>query len=158
MTISAGGKGDKRRPKSVEQEHLDSEYERLFGNTVQAGRYKEDPDGKLIPINDWYRLYYKPKPKTHYIIGDIEPYLSPIDHRVINSRKDNRDDHARNNTRQWEGREAEEKEAARFQAQEEVDFEANLGDVVEETFHDIKENRVEVDRSGKPLSWTFGMD
>ena len=159
MTISAGGKGDKPRPIAVSKEHRDAEYERLFGNKVKAGKFKADKvTGELIPIGEWYNKYYVPLPKTHFIIGDIEPYQSPVDSRIINSRKDHRDDLLRTGCRVYEGRDQEQREADRHVAQDNERFENSLGDKMLKVQSQLKNKNIEPGPIDKPISWTFGMD
>ena len=160
MTISAGGKGDKPRPLSVPKNQLDDEYERIFGKSeVKPGRFKADKiTGEMIPIREWYDKYYEPLPKTHYIIGDIEPFHSPVDMRVINSRPEYLDDLKRTGCRHWEGQEAEQREADRHNAEKEAAFEDSLGDKMLKVQNELKNKEIMPERGDKPISWTFGED
>lgn len=97
-----------------------------------------------------------PPMKAPFVIGDIEPYQSPVDLRVINSRKDHKDDLLRNGCRVYEGRAQETQEAMRHQADNDSNMERVIGDAVEETYYDIKEKRVPPDKSGK-IPFTFGI-
>lgn len=159
MMNPSNGKGDKQRPANQNMKHVHNEMDRLFPEEKkETGRFKQDKlTGKFIPIAEWNALYYKPKPKTHYVIGDIEPYTSPIDGKVIGSRVDNREDLLRNNCRQWEGTEQETMVANQHKQDEDMKFENKVGDIVEETFHDIKEGRVTPDANDK-IDFTFGKD
>ena len=38
--------------------------------------------GKLIPAEE----YVRPKPKTHMVMGDIKPFISPIDRKPVTTR------------------------------------------------------------------------
>tara|TARA_R110000744_G_scaffold26147_8_gene64509 strand:- start:5196 stop:5675 length:480 start_codon:yes stop_codon:yes gene_type:complete len=159
MTISAGGKGDKQRPTIVSQAHRDAEHERLFGNTVKAGRFKASPDtGEMIPLNEWYDKYYVPTPKTHFVQGDIEPFHSPIDMKVINSRPEYLEDLKRSGSRHWEGQEQEQRYADQHNADTNAAFEASLDDKMLKVQNEIKNKSIETAPADKPLSWTFGED
>jgi len=153
------GKGDKRRPSTANVEQFDSEMDRLFPKDKrQSGRFKMDEaTGKFISTHEWNKKYYVPKVKTHYIQGDIEPYTSPVDGKVIHSRKDNREDLLRNDCRQWEGTQQETMVAEQYKSDKDKKFENSIGDMIAETAAGIKEGRVETDRSGK-VDFTFGMD
>ena len=54
----------------------------------------QDPvTGKLVPKEE----YYASDRTAHYLLGDIEPFVSHVDGSVIRSRKDLREHNARNN-------------------------------------------------------------
>ena len=109
-------KGSNRRPSSVAMSDFDSNYDTIFKKPeVKAGRFRIDPETKkAIPIVDYYNKYGWPETKTtHYIRGDIEPYMSPVTGEMITSRKAHREDLERTGSRVYEGREAEQKEAHR---------------------------------------------
>ena len=108
-------------------------------------------DGEFVEV-----VRQPPGPRV-YIQGDIEPYLSPIDNTVISSRSTRRDDLARSGCRPWEGTQAEQREADRVSSQQNDEFEAGVGDMVEQTFNDMKNGNIETDTSGK-IDFTFGMD
>lgn len=81
-------------------------------------RWIQDPETlELIPADQ----YRPPKERevNLTIIPDIEPYTSPVDGRVINSRRQRADDLKRTQSRPWEGREVEEREARRHIAESE---------------------------------------
>jgi hypothetical protein len=50
------------------------------------------------------------------VFGDLPAYTSPIDGRVVDGRKQRREDLKRNNCRPWEGREQERKQAMKDRA------------------------------------------
>lgn len=61
-------------------------------------------------------LVEKPPTKrsaAHYVIADLPDYQSPVDDRVVHGRSGRREDLKRTQSRPYEGREQEEKEAAR---------------------------------------------
>lgn len=74
---------------------------------------------------------------TAYIIADIEPYESPIDGRVINSRTQRRDDLERHNSRPWEGREQESKEAKRREGYIEQKNDSQLHETVSRAYYQL---------------------
>ena len=159
MMNPSNGKGDKQRKPAADNSHVDAEMDRLFPKDKrETGKFKVDEEtGQMISSQEWDRKYYIPRKRTHYIVGDIEPYTSPIDGKVIASRKQNREDLIRNNCRQWEGTEQETRVAEQVKAEQESKFENSIGDMVESTFHDMKEGRIAPDKSGK-VDFTFGMD
>ena len=69
------GKGDKRRPATVSQEEIDSNYNQIFGNKRERGRFFEH-EGKWLP-EDEYNLLLDDKEQSHTVLGDIEPFMSP---------------------------------------------------------------------------------
>jgi hypothetical protein len=50
-------------------------------------RYIQNELGKLIPADE----YYNPPMRQHYIMGDLQPYKSMIDGRMIEGRKQHRE-------------------------------------------------------------------
>lgn len=63
--------------------------------------------------------FARPKSVTPYIQPDLPAYTSPIDGRVVDGRRQRREDLLRSNSRPYEGREQEAKEAAKVQAERE---------------------------------------
>ena len=92
-----------------------------------------------------------------FVIGDIEPYQSPIDSRVIHSRKDHKDDLLRNGCRVYEGRQQEQQAVDQHKAEEDVKFEQTVGETLAQTAAEIKDGRTAIDKSGK-IPFTFGME
>ncbi len=61
-------------------------------------RYIQDPEtGKLVPASE-----YRRRGKSHQVMEDIEPFVSPVDGSIISSRKDLREHNRRNNVVQYE--------------------------------------------------------
>jgi len=84
-------------------------------------RFIQDREtGELIPANQYSRA------KTHYVIGDLPDYESPIDGRIVHGRKGRREDFKRTGTRPWEGMEEERKEASRRKFYEEARQDAGI--------------------------------
>lgn len=61
----------------------------------------------------------RPSPAAPYVWPDLPAYESPIDGRVIDGRRQRRDDLARHGCRPYEGREQEVKEANKIKAEHE---------------------------------------
>jgi hypothetical protein len=61
-------------------------------------------------------LYAPAAPAAPAVWNDLPAYESPVDGRVVDGRKQRRDDLARTHSRPYEGREQEEKEAAKIRA------------------------------------------
>lgn len=81
------------------------------------------------------------KEKLYSIIPDIEPYESPIDGRVINSRTQRRDDLERHNARPYEGREQEAKEAKRRESYIEQRNDAQLTEHVSRAYYQLSPSK-----------------
>jgi hypothetical protein len=74
-------------------------------------RYIQDPQtGELVLAQD----YRANRPAAPYVVGDLPDYESPIDGRVVHGRAGRREDLRRSGSRPYEGRQAEQKEAARI--------------------------------------------
>lgn len=92
---------------------------------------------KLIPADQ----FYDSEPvKTHFVQGEIPEYHSPIDGRLITSRREQRNDHMRSGSRQYEGFEQEQKVAARHRAYEEQKADRALHAQVERSFMQLPES------------------
>jgi hypothetical protein len=99
-------------------------------------RFIQHPETlKLVPADEYVRP--KKQESGPFIIPDIEPYDSPIDGRIINSRHQRREDFKRHNCRPYEGREQEEKEAARQRAYGDKKADAIFTDAIERTMADM---------------------
>lgn len=75
-------------------------------------RYRWDPKAKSmveIPL-------YTPTAVAPAVWNDLPAYESPVDGQVVDGRRQRRNDLARTNSRPYEGREQEEKEAAKIRA------------------------------------------
>ena len=64
-------------------------------------------DGELVEKTPTERV------ASHYVVNDLPDYQSPIDDHVVHGRAGRREDFKRTQCRPYEGREQEEKEAAR---------------------------------------------
>lgn len=75
-------------------------------------RMRWDPKlGKLVEVP----LENRAAPRVH-IWSDLPAYTSPVDGRVVDGRRQRREDLKRNRARPYEGRQQEAKEAARHRA------------------------------------------
>lgn len=81
--------------------------------------------------------YFHPETQAPVVFGDLPAYESPIDGRVVEGRKQRRDDLARNGCRPWEGREQESKEAARRSAEIEKRTDVRLNDAAWRAYHEL---------------------
>ena len=148
------GKGSKRRPEN--RQKVFAALDKLYGKEVQTGRFKQDPEtGKMISAYEFHKKYYKPRNKAPFIIGDIEPYQSPIDDRVINSRRQQRYDLESNGCRIYEGLDQEKKVADQFVADKEKRFEQTLEVALHETARDLRYQAVKPETRIKS-AWTIG--
>lgn len=71
--------------------------------------------GKLVEVP----LEARTPQRSAYVWNDLPAYDSPIDGRIVDGRKQRREDLRRNNCRPWEGREQEQKQADRNRAENE---------------------------------------
>ena len=77
-------------------------------------RYRWDKvTGALIEV-PWDM---RPSAVAPYVWPDLPPYDSPIDGRIVEGRRQRRNDLARSNCRPYEGREQEAKEAAKIRSE-----------------------------------------
>lgn len=90
-------------------------------------RFIQDPKtGELVPAAE----YLAERARTHFVLGDLPDYESPIDGRVVHGRAGRREDFRRSGCRPYEGREAETREAARQRAYSEAAADRKLDAVV----------------------------
>jgi hypothetical protein len=86
-------------------------------------RFIQDREtGELIPASE----YHATRVKTHFVMGDLPDYESPIDGKVVHGRKGRREDFRRTNTRPWEGMAEERKESARRKHYEDARQDAGI--------------------------------
>ena len=152
------GKGSKRRPE--DREKVLENLEKAFGaKKVQSGSFRQDPEtGKFISAYDWHKKYGKKKlADAPYIIGDIEPYQSPIDDSYIGSRRAQRYDLQKNGCRIYEGREQEQKVADAYRAEKEARFDRTIEEGLKKTANDLKYQNIKKETRIKS-SWLIGED
>jgi hypothetical protein len=77
-------------------------------------RYVWDPK-----LKELVRVRPRRAEALHFIQPDLPAYQSPITGKWIEGRRARRDDLRRSNARPWEGREQEEKQAAKVRAENE---------------------------------------
>ena len=95
-------------------------------------RFIQDREtGELIPANQYSRA------KTHYVIGDLPDYESPIDGRIVHGRKGRREDFKRTGTRPWEGMEQERNEASRRKLYDEARQDSRLDAAVRTAYYQL---------------------
>lgn len=70
-----------------------------------------------------------------------QPYESPASGKIITSKRERKEDFARTGTRPWEGREQEEKEAARHKAYEEEKADILLDKTVREAWANLSPSK-----------------
>lgn len=109
-------------------------------------------DGELVEVQRVRR-----EPKFPAIHCDIPEYESPIDGRIISSRKERREDLKRSGCRPYEGFESEHKEAMKFREEQDKKFEDNLDGMIEKTYYQLRDGMTEPATEIKP-SWILGED
>lgn len=109
-------------------------------------------DGELREV-----VRVRQEPKFPAIHCDIPEYTSPIDGRVISSRKQRLEDLKRNECRPYEGFEQEQKEADRYRAEQDRKFEEKLDGMVEKTYYQLRDGMTEPAKDIQP-QWILGED
>ena len=133
------GKGDKRRRATISTAQFEENFNKIFcvPKEKSTGRFKLDKEmNKLIPSHEWYEKY---------------------DNKVINSRKDYRDDLKRNNCRTYEGYEQEKKYAAIHNQEKEKKNNEIISNGIEKTYYELRDGMIKPEKSIKP-SWLLGQD
>lgn len=149
-------KGSNPRPFSVSQETFNDNRSKIFSDEVKPGRYKIDAEtGELISSQQWHAKYGRKRVRTHFVVADIDPYISPMTEGVINSRREHRYDLEKHGCRVYEGRDQESKETERFHAEKDAKLEKSLEHCVNETYYELRDKTVE-SAGNKPIAWTFG--
>lgn len=123
-------------------------YEKIFGKTtVERGRFRQDREtGKFIPISEWLKKYGHSTPKGPIIFcNHFTPFTSPIDGKVIESKRQHQYDLDKNGCRVYEGFESEKKEADRYLEYKEKDLEENVEETLNQTMHDIESGYLQVE-------------
>lgn len=126
---------------------------------VTAGRWRTDKEtGKSIPIDEWYQKYGQKKyAQAPYVIGDIDPYISPTSEKLITSRRAHRDDLKRTGSRVYEGREQEVKYAEKARKEADAKFEKTIEQGMEKTYYQLRDGLIKPETKIKS-SWTIGED
>ena len=134
-------KGDNPRPKSVPLSEFDANHAKVFkAQKPQAGRWRMDREtGKLIPASEWWAKYGEEGNPSHFVQGDIEPYISPTTGRYITSRRQHKYGLDASGCRVYEGREQEVKEANRYQKEQEKKLESIVERGVEKTYYELRD-------------------
>lgn len=97
-------------------------------------RWRWDPDQKKlvqVPVNS------EQASRLHYVIPDTPDYVSPVTGLVVSGRKQRREDLKRTGSRPYEGREQEEKEAAKYRAEQAAKSEKRLEEGIRRVYHQL---------------------
>lgn len=165
------GKGSGRRPRKVSLAEEAARWEAAFGSSkaenhdldpeTQKVRYKQGPDGKMVPDYMWAQFGMEDKiHTTHFIQRDTTvEYQSPISGDWISGRRAHRYDLHSNGARVYEGRESETVEANNHIEHQEKKLSDALDKSLPETLNDIKYGNnapPELDQNGNAkVSWKF---
>lgn len=86
--MSDGGKGDKRRP--GDEAAFSDGYDRIFGDSrPKRGKFVWDTEyKKFIPYEEYIRPVVN---ESTMVIGDLQPYKSMVDGKMIEGRKQHRE-------------------------------------------------------------------
>lgn len=98
-------------------------------------RYVQNPNPpyQLIPASE----YYSAPEAAPFVVPDCEGYQSPVTGLWVEGRKQRREDLKRAGCRPWEGREQEEKEAARQRAYQARKADQALHDSIGRAFYQL---------------------
>lgn len=132
--------GDVLQTKATSNEYREG-HDLAFGNRpIQRGSWKWDPElKKLIPKSEWHAKYGREVNKAPIVFcNHFEPFESPVTGRVINNKREHQYDLHSTGSRVYEGRESEQREADRWQANEEAQIEADIDHTLHQAMHDIE--------------------
>lgn len=76
-------------------------------------------------------------PRGTLLMTDLPDYVSPVTGKVVSGRKQRREDLKRTGSRPYEGREQEDKVAAKYRAEQQQKFEARIENTAREVFHQL---------------------
>jgi len=95
----------------------------------------------MISDAEWRAKYGSPKPRQKgplIVCNHFDAFESPVTGNVINNKREHEYDLHSTGSRTYEGREQEEKEAAKWQAEQERDLERSIDHTLHETWHEIE--------------------
>lgn len=119
---------------------------KIFGNGgVKGGSWVYDSiSRKMVPREAYRKENPLPKKRGHFKGAEsFDAFESPSTGEIVTSHKKLKYDQESSGCRTYEGREQEDKEAARYRAEENKKYEDSVGEAVEQTFYDLKYNRVQ---------------
>ncbi len=90
-----------------------------------------DPRDGTVGCNVEVDQNFQQPPRLHYVRGDTPGYVSPVTGLWIEGARARRNDLRSTGSRPWEGKEQEEREAARRKAYEDQAFDAGLTEEAE---------------------------
>ena len=95
-------------------------------------------NGELVEVTPNHQTQKRQAP---YVQADLPDYESPIDGRIVHGRKGRRDDLKRHRCRPWEGRDQEEREAARQRAYNEQMDERRLDENARRAYYQLSPDK-----------------
>lgn len=103
-------------------------------------RYIQDREThKLLTEKEWYDKYGSDKVQTHFVMPDVEGYVSPVTGLWVDGRVQRKADLINTKSRPWEGLEQEKKEAARQREYQAQKREQEVFKNVEQAFRQLPE-------------------
>lgn len=135
--------GDLIRTKTPSKSFLSSiETMSIEERRKNKGKYRWCKEEKrMIPDSEWREKYGNPKPrerKPMLFVNNFEPFKSPVTGNVITNKREHQYDMDSTGSRVYEGRDQEEKEAARYRAYEEQKLESEIDQTLNQTYHEIE--------------------
>lgn len=107
----------------------------------QRGRFRADREtGKLIPLEEWLAKYEeRPMGQAPMMfMSNFDPFESPVSGRVVRNKREHQYDLDASGCRVYEGRQQEEKEAAKYRQEQEKKLEASVTDTIHQTHYEIQ--------------------
>jgi hypothetical protein len=128
--------GDEIKTKVATPEYREN-HEKIFGQTkVQRGRWIQDPEtGRLVRSDEYVR---KSDPGMMIMVDNWDAYESPTTGNVISNRRQRDYDLKASGCRQYEGKQTELQEAARFNAEKQQKLRSNMQETFERTYYEIE--------------------
>jgi len=122
------------------------------------GKYKWDSEEKtFIRASEWEAKFGSDRDSGPTVfVKDFKPFKSMVTDKVIKTAKDLDYDLKSTNSRVYEGREREQKEADRYKAEQDSKLWSNVRETLNQTAHDIEHGHLEPqENSGKAETWEF---
>ena len=93
---------------------------------------------KLVPKSEWQARQPVKEKGPIVFVDKFEPFVSMVTDKLITNRKEHDYDLKSTNSRVYEGREQEQKEADRYKAEKEEKLWANVSETMNQTMHEIE--------------------
>lgn len=114
---------------------------KIYGDKVTSGRSRWcNKSQKMLPIHEWYDVNGYPETNQAPMIARaMQEYQSPIDGRIISSKRQRVDDLKRSGCREYEGYESEKRAADTFNRDKEKKWDKRLDGLIERTAIELRD-------------------